>query len=589
MTVLFEPPGATARHAVVLATPANLTLCQQRVASAAALPNGGTATCTTASPDPLVRPLLSIRGECVGGSRSGERCTDAAECVDAQCLPVVLSLRFPDTDARVGGPNDDRTLTGPATVAVTPASAAVPFALASARCSDTPGLVACIDELCARDGTCATGSDHLDPTFGHFTALPPPNDYQGLCLTTAPDGPCEPGRIPPMKRELRFTVDAAGHALVPMDYRGVLVHSDRIPIPRLILGGTALEALAGQGAPVALPSDAFLASYAPGGPRLPPIFTPLQNPQGADELALFGSVDAAAGVIRVQRRGCVGGDREGASCTQDAECGAGAGCNTLFDFSDRLVSGVGPVVVASPAFALRTENPVPLDGLVESPSLFAFVTSEAIADVPGSLNDDPDATDDVLQLRDRTTSAILPIGSNARPGRAVTRIRDGRFRLPALAVEGDLVAFLELEPLEGERDANANGSVFDPILRLYRVRPDCGAGAPCAEPLLSDSVAVDPNPLVAGRSLAISDGVVYFRTPEWRQALQQTELVSVSTTGGTADAPSRGPALSWDGGVVAFTSTASNLVSASAGGLDHVYVRDRRSASTERVSVRSNG
>jgi cysteine-rich repeat protein len=589
VTLLFEPPGDAARNAVVLATAANLALCQQRVAGAGALPNGGTATCVASSPNPLEPPLLSIRGECVGGSRSGQRCSDAAECVDAGCLPVVLRFRFPDTDALVGASDDDRTLTGPATVAATPVSAPLPFGLATARCADTPGLVACIDELFARDGTCATGPDHVDPTFGRFTALPPPNDYQGLCVTTAPDGPCEPGRIPPEKRELRFAVDAAGNALVPMDYRGVLVHSDRIPIPRLLLGGTALEAFSGGGGPVQLPVDGFLASYAPGGQRLPPLFEPLHNPEATAELSLFGSVDAAIGVIRVQRRGCIGGPSEGSSCEADAECGAGASCQTLFDFSDRLVAGVGPVVIPSPDFALQTQNPVPLDGLNQTASLFAFVTSEAISQAPQSLNDDADQTDPVLQLRDRTTSAVLPIGTNGKPARAVTRIRDGRFRHPAVATEGDLVAFLELEPLEGERDANANGSVFDPILRLYRVRPDCGGGQPCAESLLSESVAVDPNPLVAGRTVAISDGVVYFRTPEWRQAAQQQELVSVSLGGSQADGVSLEPAISSDGGVVAFASTATNLVSSSGGGLNHVYVRDRLTGSTQRVSVRSNG
>jgi cysteine-rich repeat protein len=578
VTVLFEPPGSAPRNAVVLATPATLALCQERLASVGPLPNGGSATCLASSPDLLEPPLLSIRGECVGGSRSGQRCSDSAECGDASCLPVVLRFRFPDTDALVGAPDDDRTLTGPTTIAVTPATAPLPLGLASGRCADTPGLVACIDELYARDGTCATGPDHVDPTFGHFTALPPPNDYQGLCLTTAPEGPCEPGRIPAEERELRFAVDAAGNALVPMDYRGVLVQGDRIPIPRLLLGGTALEAFAGGGAPVQIPGDGFLASYAPGGQRLPPIFEPLRNPEASGELELFGSVDAAIGVIRVQRRGCVAGPDEGSACEADAQCGAGGSCQTLFDFSDRLVGGVGPVVIGTSSFALETQNPVPLDGLSETPSMFAFVTSEAIAEAPDSLNDDADATDDVLQLRDRATSAVLPIGTSGKPGRAVTRVRDGRFRYPAVATEGDLVAFLELEPLEGGWDSNGNGSVFDPILRLFRMRPDCGAGPACAESLLVDSVAVDPGSLVAGRSIAISDGIVYFRTPEWRQALQQTEFVS-----------GFGAALSADGQVVAFSSAATNLVGGPRSPYIHVYVRDRRTGATERVSVSSDG
>ena len=45
-------------------------------------------------------------------------------------------------------------------------------------------------------------------------------------------------------------------------------------------------------------------------------------------------------------------------------------------------------------------------------------------------------------------------------------------RFPAVAVEGNVVAFLELEPLEGHQDTNQNGSVFDTILRVYEERTE---------------------------------------------------------------------------------------------------------------------
>jgi cysteine-rich repeat protein len=481
----------------------------------------------------------------VGGSKAGKLCANADECGEGgACLPFRLRFRFPDTDALVGTPDDDRTLTGPATIAVTPVTDPLPLGLASTRCADIPGLVACIDELYARDGTCETGAAHVDPTFGHFTALPRPNDYRRLCTTGAP-GPCEPR--PPGEREARFSVDAAGNALVPMDYRGVLINADRIPVPRLILGHTMLPAFAGvapadalvaPGAPVEIPSEAFLSSWAPGGQKLPPIFTPLADPDANDALSLFGSVDAPVGVIRVQRRGCVGGPNEGSACGADAVCGAGGSCRTLFDFSDRLSARVGPVLIdaITDGLELETQDPVPLDGLIESPELFAFVAQEAIGeprdDCDGDtvadctrFNDDSDGTDPVLRLRDRTTGKVLPIGTGSAEGRAITRVKDGRFRFPAVEVDGDLVAFLELEPLEGGRDANRNDSVFDPILRVYRTLSDCGEG-PCAQPLLPDSlaadgVAVDAAPLVNGRSVAISEGLVYYRVPEWRAARQR--------------------------------------------------------------------
>ena len=121
--------------------------------------------------------------------------------------------------------------------AVTPVTAELPFGLASARCADTSGLVACVDELYAQDGTCETGPAHIDPIFGHLTALPPANDFQALCST-------EQTECTGAASELRFTVDAAGNALVPMDWRGVLLRPDGIPVPRLVTGNTDFPAFA---------------------------------------------------------------------------------------------------------------------------------------------------------------------------------------------------------------------------------------------------------------------------------------------------------------------------------------------------------
>ena len=126
------------------------------------------------------------------------------------------------------------------------------------------------DELYARDGTCLTGPEHVDPIFGHFTALPPANDFEAICTpaTNECDG---------LPRDLRFTVDAAGNALVPMDWRGVLLRPDGIPVPRLVRGDTSLEAFLGGGAAVRLPGASFVASYSPGGLRVPPIFEPVTS------------------------------------------------------------------------------------------------------------------------------------------------------------------------------------------------------------------------------------------------------------------------------------------------------------------------
>jgi Tol biopolymer transport system component len=68
-----------------------------------------------------------------------------------------------------------------------------------------------------------------------------------------------------------------------------------------------------------------------------------------------------------------------------------------------------------------------------------------------------------------------------------------------------------------------------------------------------------------------------------------TERVSVSNAGAEGNATSWGPSISADGRFVAFDSDASNLVPGDTNGATDVFVRDRLTGGTERVSVSSNG
>lgn len=68
-----------------------------------------------------------------------------------------------------------------------------------------------------------------------------------------------------------------------------------------------------------------------------------------------------------------------------------------------------------------------------------------------------------------------------------------------------------------------------------------------------------------------------------------TERVSVATGGGEGNSNSWYPSISVDGRYVAFTSLASNLVPGDTNGTWDVFVRDRQSATTERVSVGGGG
>ena len=169
------------------------------------------------------------------------------------------------------------------------------------------GLVACVDELFARDGTC---EPNPDPTFTHFTALPPPSDYQATCFTESP--PCTA-----TADEARLTLDRAGNLLVPVYWQGVLVKDGDQPVPRL------LRATIKPPVPVTIPSGVFVTSLTTEGQRLPPIFEPQTDPTTVDRprrSSFFGSVDVRQTVLRIaHRRGvCQGGTEDGADCNTDA-------------------------------------------------------------------------------------------------------------------------------------------------------------------------------------------------------------------------------------------------------------------------------
>lgn len=68
----------------------------------------------------------------------------------------------------------------------------------------------------------------------------------------------------------------------------------------------------------------------------------------------------------------------------------------------------------------------------------------------------------------------------------------------------------------------------------------------------------------------------------------ETSRVSVATEGTQANAPSYNPSISADGRYVAFYSLANNLVDGDTNGATDIFVRDRQTGQTSRVSVASD-
>jgi Tol biopolymer transport system component len=93
----------------------------------------------------------------------------------------------------------------------------------------------------------------------------------------------------------------------------------------------------------------------------------------------------------------------------------------------------------------------------------------------------------------------------------------------------------------------------------------------------------DASNFVAGDVLEFKDIFVHDRQSG------TTELISVSTGGGPGNNDSFYPVISDDGRFVAFESRASDLVPGDTNTFSDVFVRDRLTGTTERVSVATNG
>lgn len=506
-------------------------------------------------------------------------CTPAADAGDLELVErdgnVRLRFRFPDTDDAVGGSGDDVTLAGPARIAVTERGQPLPCHLAAGPCNTT-NSTACVGELFARNGSCDATPHEV---FPHFTALPPANDFQALCAGPAPS--CRGTAA-----ALRIAVDAAGNALVPIDWRGVLVRQG-IPIARLLRGSTTFPAHPGSQLPINVPSRAFLTSFSPQGNKLPPIFDPQTADSGA--LTLFGTADAPATVLRIARQACSGGSKDGFLCRDDAACPGGGCAGPVFDLASRRFGGVGPVLVPLADLAVEAREPVPLEALLTTDDVLAYVVPERLAaaeGVSGSLNVDDDEVDEVLLLMDRATGSLLPIGSGAAAGRAIARLRIPPYSVPAAIADADIVAFLESrsgEETGGSIEFDRGRS--DTVLRVFAA--EAGMGRELTAGL---DLAADPRPAIDGSPLAISANTIFFRQRPAEALPRRNELVSISTTGTGVTAPGVGynPALNADGSIVAFATLDGNLVpppNKDTNAAVDVFVRDRTSASTERVSI----
>src|SRR3990172_7980435 len=95
--------------------------------------------------------------------------------------------------------------------------------------------------------------------------------------------------------------------------------------------------------------------------------------------------------------------------------------------------------------------------------------------------------------------------------------------------------------------------------------------------------------LAAVAVVALATAVLALQGSPGIAAPGTTERASVSTAGVQGDALSGYPAISADGTIVAFRASAFNLVPSDTNGADDIFARDRQAGTTERVSVDSAG
>jgi len=238
----------------------------------------------------------------------------------------------------------------------------------------------------------------------------------------------------------------------------------------------------------------------------------------------------------------------------------------------------------------------PASEMVEAPSVSA--DGRYVAFATGSSNlvaGDTNSSYDVF-VRDRQTAQTtrVSVATGGAQGSSSSL-------MPVISAEGRYVAFASVSPLVAG-DTNNTWDIFvhDRVLgETTRVSVATGGGqsnggswypAISADGRHVAFLSAATN-LVAGDTNGTHDIFVHDRL------LAETTRVSVSSTGTQANGPSGEPistvgwpaTISGDGRFVAFHSAASNLVAGDTNGVYDVFVHDRQTAQTIRVSSTSSG
>ena len=224
------------------------------------------------------------------------------------------------------------------------------------------------------------------------------------------------------------------------------------------------------------------------------------------------------------------------------------------------------------------------DAALSGDGRFAVFESDAANLVAGDAN----ASRDVF-LRDRVTGEVTRVSLGPAGAEADDNSTD-----PSISDDGQVIAFASWATNLVAGDTNRSRDVFVHDRGTGRTtRVNVGPmGAQSASSADRPSLSGDGRfvtfrssapDLVAGDANRRADVFVHDRQTG------VTSRVSVDSAGGEADGNSDYPAISDDGRYVTFASRATNLVAGDANGRDDVFLHDRDTGQTVRVSLGAGG
>lgn len=204
--------------------------------------------------------------------------------------------------------------------------------------------------------------------------------------------------------------------------------------------------------------------------------------------------------------------------------------------------------------------------------------------VPGDTND----MSDVFVL-DRESGAIRRVSVNSRGGQL-----EAWSSSPDIAGNGRYVAYVSTKnrPDDSSKESTSDVFIYD-LTTGGTVLASPGLSGPSNGEIV-DRPAISVDGTVVAFTSTATNLVRGDTNRSWDVFYRQipahkTIRVSVSSSGRQANASSNGAALSADGSVVVFTSDASNLASAKRNAYSDVFVRRMREGRTDLISVSRTG